>query len=185
MPNPYLIIVVIIAWLGSAWWWGDGQREEGRREERGVWQARDNKALADANRALADAQKENTRLKAEHEERIAAIATNIVQEDARHEANLRRAVRNARSLVLRQQPRCPSADQAGGGQPAGPGAAPGGSDAAGACELPEPSVRDLLQLVGDADRAVRRLAACQATVTEYYRYAKEACGQPPPNGGSP
>lgn len=175
MPNPYVFIAVILAWLASLWWWGDGQREEGRREVLVEAQAQANAAIAEANRLLVEAQQENTALKAGHEERVAAIAANIVQEEVRHGEEVRRAVRGARDLVLRQQPKPACGSAPDGGEAASTQPAPGSGDDGQGCKLPAEAVRDLFQLVGDADRDVRQLANCQATVIEYYRYAREAC----------
>lgn len=177
--NPWLILAVGIAWLASLWGVGSWQRDEGRTAERAVWQARDNAQLAAANRKITELTDQARDQEAAHQLRLADIAANIQQETTRHEADTRRAVAGARSLVLRDQPACPAG--AGGGPEGPPVAGAGGGDGPAACELPAEAVRDLLALVLDADRDVRQLAHAQAVIDEDRR----VCGIDPTTKGAP
>lgn len=177
--NPWLILGIVIAWLASLWGVGSWQREDGRTAERNDWQARDNAQLAAANKAIARLTREARDLEASHQLRLADIAANIQKETARHEADTRRAVSGARSLVLRDQPACPAG--AGGGPEGPPVAGAGGGDGPAACELPAEAVRDLFALVLDADRDVRQLAHAQAVIDEDRR----VCGIDPTTKGAP
>ncbi len=162
--NPWLIIGGILLWLASLWGVGTWQRADGATAERAIWQARDSEQLRRANAEIDRLNREARDQEAEHQRRLADIAANIQQETARHEADSRRAVAGARALVLRDQPACPVHASAGAAGP--PVAGPGGGDGPAACELPATAVRDLLQLVLDADRDVRQLAHAQQVIEE-------------------
>lgn len=176
MPNPWAILAVVVAWVASLVAVGIWQREDGAVSERSIWQARESADLKTANEAIERLNREARSTEAEHQSRLTDIAENISKENARHETETRRAVAGARALVLRDQPACPV--RAGDG-PAGPALpAASGGDGPPACELPAAAVRDLLQLVLDADRAVRQLGAAQAVIEEDRR----VCGIPATKG---
>lgn len=159
--NPWILLGVAIVWGLSLVGVGKWQREDGRTAERVAWQARDNAALTAANATIQKLNDEARATEQAHTQRLAAISANIVKENQDAETRTRRAVAGARALVLRQQPACPSA---GAGSPATPATTASGGDGAAACELPASTVRDLFQLVGDADTGMRQLGACQAVI---------------------
>jgi hypothetical protein len=161
VPNPWLLLGVGLAWLASlasvGWW----QRHDGALAERTTWQAREVLALTAANakiKALNDAARDR---ESQHAAQMDAIGTWLAKETNDAQIRQRDAVRNARALVLRNQPACVGA----GGSEAGPPrpAASGGNGQA-ACELPAEIVRDMESLVFDADSDVRQLYACQQVV---------------------
>lgn len=161
MPNPWAILAIGLAWLASLVGVGYWQREDGRLAERVAWTKRDNDALTAANEKIESLNNAAREREAQHAAQMDAIGTWLAKENQDAEARTRRAVDNARALVLRKQPACPNP---GGGAPAETSAPASGSDGQAACELPSATVRDLFRLVGDADSAVRQLAACQAVV---------------------
>jgi hypothetical protein len=160
-PNPWIILGIVALWIASLGAVGWKANQIGHETEKAAWLAKENKELAAANELIQTLTARVRATEQAHQQRLAAIAANIVKENQNAEARIRRAVAGARALVLRQQPACPSA----GASPAG-AATPtaSGSDGAPACELPATAVRDLFQLVGDADTGMRSLAACQAVI---------------------
>jgi hypothetical protein len=176
--NPWLIVGAGLVWLASLWGVGSWQRDEGRTAERVAWQERDSEQLRAANESIARLTKEARQAEADHQARLADIAANIVKENRRHEADSRRAVAGARALVLRQQPACP--DAAGERAASPPFAGAAGTDGAAACELPAAAVRDLFQLVLDADRDVRLLGRAREVIEEDRRVCGIATDQETP-----
>jgi len=161
MMNPWLLLGVGVLWLASLAAVGWKANEIGHETEKAAWLTRDNEALTAANATIQRLNDEARATEKAHTQRLADIAANNVKETQDAEARTRRAVAGARALVLRQQPAC----QGAGPSPAGQAApAPGAGDGQAGCELPSATVRDLFQLVGDADRDVLQLAACQAVI---------------------
>lgn len=160
-PNPWVILGIVVLWVASLGVVGWKANEIGHETEKAAWLVKENKELAAANDLIQTLTAKVRATEQAHQQRLADIAANIAKENRNAEARTRRAVANARALVLRQQPACPSASTGPAGSLA-PSA--GGSDGAPACELPAAAVRDFFQLVGDADTGMRLLAACQAVI---------------------
>lgn len=159
--NPYVLLAIGAAWLASLVGVGYWQRQDGALAEKTSCQAVKLDELTAANAAikrLEDAAREREK---QHAAQMDAIGKWLAKENQDAEIRQRDAVRNARALVLRNQPACVGA---GGNETGPPRPAAGGGNGPAACELPATAVRDLFQLVGDADTGMRALAACQAVV---------------------
>lgn len=161
MPNPWVVLAVGVLWALSLVAVGKWQREDGAITERGAWLVRDNEQITAANAKIKALNKAAREAEAQQAAHMDAIGKWLAKENQDAETRTRRAVNSARALVLRQQPACPGP---GGSASATPATAASGGDGPAACELPAEAVRDLLQLVGDADRDVRQLAACQRVI---------------------
>lgn len=159
--NPWLILVVVLAFVGQGLFIGKWQHGVGRNAEKVEWQARDNAALSAANEAINRLTAEARNTEKAHAKRLADIGAHNVKENQDAEVRTRRAIDRATSLVLRQQPSCP---RSGDGAATEATAATGLGNGQAGCELPAQAVRDLFQLVGDADRDVRQLADAQAVI---------------------
>lgn len=156
-----MLLGVVLAWLASLVSVGYWQRQDGALEAVAECRAQKVDELTAANakiKALNDAARDR---EAQHAAQMEAIGTWLAKETKDAEDRQRRAVAGARALVLRNQPACVGA---GGNEAPAPGAPAGRGDGPAACELPATAVRDLLELVGDCDRGMRQLAACQAVV---------------------
>lgn len=157
--NPWVLLAVGAAWLASLVGVGYWQREDGALVATNACQAAQVKSIKATNtkiRELNDAARDR---EAQHAAQMDAIGKWLAKENQDAEIRQRDAVRNARALVLRNQPACVSA---GGGEAGQARPAAGGSDAPAACELPATAVRTLFGIVDDADRGMRALAGCQA-----------------------
>ena len=159
--NPWVLLGVGVAWLASLVGVGYWQRQDGALAEKTQCQARENDGLTKANATIKRLEDEARDREAQHAAHMDAIGKWLAKENQDAETRQRRAVDNARALVLRNQPACVGA---GGGEAGPPRPAASGGDGPAACELPATAVRDLFQLVGDADTGMRALAACQAVV---------------------
>lgn len=155
--NPYAILGAL--WLVSLAGVGYWQRTDGALAARNECLEASEKRLTAANAKITELNTAARDREAQHAAQMDAIGTWLAKENQDAEIRQRNAVRNARALVLRNQPACVSA---GGGEAGQARPDPGGGDAPAACELPATAVRDLFVLVDDADRGMRALAGCQA-----------------------
>lgn len=166
IPNPWIIVAVLVAWIASLWAVGLWQNDAGRTSERVSWQAKDNKELVAANKEI---QRLNDAARAkEHEQaaQLAAIGAAHAKELEDLDAQRRRDVADAHSGARKL--RVPGGCKPTGGSPAAEGpAAPARSDDATTAELPRQITADLLELADDADRNTRQLGKCQAVVETY------------------
>lgn len=157
--NPWVLLGAGVLWLASLVGVGYWQRQDGALAEKTSCQAVKLDELTTANAAIKRLEDAARDREAQHAAQMDTIGTWLAKENQDAEIRQRDAVRNARALVLRNQPACVSA---GGGEAGPPRPAAGGGDGPAACELPAEIVRDMESLVFDADRDVRQLAGCQA-----------------------
>lgn len=161
LPNPWIILAVVLVWIGSLVAVGSWQRTDGETKAKAV-------ALAEKNVALAAANKEIERFRAIERDsalRIAAIGDDHAQKVSALESQHLRDVDAVRAgaLKLRIPNACPANRMPGPSTPAS------GSDGATACELPQPLANALLGAAADADRNTLQLSACQAVVNSYLK----------------
>jgi hypothetical protein len=156
--NPYALLGAGVLWIVSLVATAIWQNGAGHTAERVEWQAKENVALANANREIEKLRKSEQ----DSADRLASIGDQHAKEKEDLEAQRRRDVDAARSgaLKLRVPGGCPASRQ---GEAT---ATPGGSDDATTGELPGAVAAALLGLANDADEVVKQLAACQAVVME-------------------
>ena len=163
IPNPWVILGVVLAWLASLGAVGYWQHHQGAIGERVLWQGKQTEELAQANAKILA-------LTAAARDKEAAAAADLAAIGVKHENEL--AARDALhkldldalragSLRLRVAGGCPSP---GGGTAGEAPAASAGDHGSTACELPRQTSEDLLGLAKDADDTAIELASCQATV---------------------
>ena len=163
MFNPWVILAAVLTVAGLTGGAYIKGRQDGVKIERVTWEARDNRALREAQDQIVALTTRNTTLERTFTDQIAELAVKAAKEKQDAEARTRRAVANARDLVLRQQPTCPGV---GGGNPGSEtGTGPSGGDAPSAgCVIPKSAVQDLQQLVGDCDGWVSRFALAKQVI---------------------
>lgn len=143
-----------------------GAYRHGISIERAEWQAKADKAQADAMQQVAEAQE-----KARHAEQASAIAMANIdaaylkgRTDAQAESDRTIADLRAGSVSLRQRFTCPPAAPAGGMPKATTGT--GQRDAASEGGLRSADAEFLVQLADRADQVTRQLEACQAVIRQ-------------------
>lgn len=162
IPNPYILLAVVLAWaaslVGVGWW----QRHDGAAATVAAYEKRDNEALVAANAAIDQLNREARATEKAHTEQLATIGDHYATEFQVLEARRRRDVDAARdgAIRLRVAGACPP----GGGGAAEAPAAAAGRDGAQDAELPRAVTADLLALADDADAVVAQLTACQAVI---------------------
>jgi prophage endopeptidase len=161
--NPYVIIGLIVAWLGSlgavGWW----QNSAGHTAERFSWQKRDNDSLTTANAKILKLEQAARDAERRHAEDLEVISAGYQKELVNAKAQRDRDVSAARSgaLSLRFHAEGSGACAGGTGQTAA-GAA--GRDGPATAELPREVAAGLFAIADDADEVVRQLSACQAVI---------------------
>lgn len=161
--NPWVLLVVGIAWVASMVGVGAWQNGVGHVEERVEWQAKDNEELRLAN---AEITRLNDKARADeraHATRLDAVSTQYQKEMKNAKAQRDRDVADARTGALRLQFNTGRVNP-GGSEAGDPAATPGRCDGGTTAELPREVVADLFSLVNDADEVTKQLTACQAVV---------------------
>lgn len=167
--NPYIIIGLIVLWLGSLAAVGKWQNTAGRESERVAWQEREGKSLAAANAKIVSL---TTAVRAKEQESASTIAS-MGAEHAKAietlEGRRRRDVAAVRdgTIRLRVAGACPT-NPGGGGAPE-VAAAPRIGDGPATVELPREVTADLLTLANDADQVADQLRSCQSVLEAYFR----------------
>ena len=171
MPNPYVILAVLLTWAGSLVGVGYWQRHDGEIAERVTWQAKLETQMQQANSALEAAQSAARKAEQEHAQQLADISANYQQElqDASKQHAVDVAAIRAGTLRLRDPGSHPHACESGVSQTSSPA---GGRDDQANSGLPGPDAGVLSDsaagfIVGEADRADRlakQLSACQAVI---------------------
>jgi hypothetical protein len=165
VPNPWLILGVVLAWLASLAAVGYWQRGDGETAATAACVTRENAALVQANATIERLNREARAKEQAHTNAIAEIGAEHAKDKESIEARARDDVARARAGALRL--RVPGGCSASGAGAAGETASPSGRrDDPPASELPGEVAANLFQFAADADRDVKQLTACQAVVIE-------------------
>lgn len=162
IPNPWIIVGVLVAWIASLAGVGYWQNQSGHIAERVSWQAQDSANLKAANAKILTLEESARVNEQAHAAVIAALDAQYTKELQDAAAQKDRDVAAARAGALKL--RYATESGAGGGKlpdaPAstGPGNGPSGS------ELPPETTASLYALADDADQVAKQLASCQAIV---------------------
>lgn len=185
--KPYILLGLVIVWIGSlaavGWW----QYDAGKTKERDGWQKRENERLAKANAKIIELEGKVRETERRHAEAM-ADASKVYQgrlkdADEKRKRDIAAALAGQRKLQF----------SAPGGRPGGSEACPPGTTASrrdggtstelrGApgsdiqVTLPPKITADLYDLAHDANKVVEQLTACQAIV----RADRQIQGQTPP-----
>ena len=162
--NPWVIVAILVVWIGSLAAVGKWQNTAGHTAERTVWQAKEATELAAANKQILDLETAARAAETAHATALSAISTayegklkNAKDQDTADVAAVR-----ARTIVLRDpgsRSACPA-----GGAVSSPAASTGGRDGSGLGELSPVASGFLLSKADSADALVSQLTACQAVV---------------------
>ena len=171
MPNPYVILAVLLTWVGSLVGVGYWQRHDGEISERVTWQAKLQDQTQQANAALQAAQSAARKEEQDHAQQLSDISANYQKElqDAskQHAADV--AAIRAGTLRLRDPGARPHACAGGVSQAS---TAAGRRDDQAGSGLPGPAdgvlsdtaVEFLVSEADRADRLAKQLSACQAVI---------------------
>lgn len=164
--NPYVIIVLIVAWIASLAGVGYWQNDAGHVAERTTWQTRENIELRTANDKIKTLE-EGAR-KTEQDKAVALAAISTDYERKLSDANKQRASDAAavRAGTLRLRDPDPPGLRACGGVAPETSAGTGRRDGGAAGDLSAAASGFLLDLANEADDVARQLTACQRVVTE-------------------
>lgn len=164
--NPYICLVIALAWIGSLTGVGYWQHGEGVKTERVNWQTRESKELRDANNKITMLQEQARQKEADHAQALSDISSNYQKElnDANKQNKaLTDAVRSGELRLRDNNASCQSAD---GSYPGTVGTSTSGRDGRAGTELSREAAEFLLILTEEADAVVRQLNACQAVIKE-------------------
>lgn len=166
MPNPWIILAVVILWGSSLVAVGYWQNDAGYVAERVVWQARDNQALADANKTLHATEEKYRKAEQAHAAAMAAIDANHAKELKNANAKTDELIRAARAGTFRLRDPNAIACATRGNLAAQAATGTGERDGAGDGGLSADAAEFLLALTGRCNAVRDKLAACQAVVVE-------------------
>jgi prophage endopeptidase len=161
--NPYVVLALLVAWLGSvgatAWW----QNDAGHTAERALWQAREAAELAQANTRIVELEELARVREWLVARKLETISAQYEKEKADAQSKKLRDIAAAHAGTLSLRIASPCQDPARGeAAPAGAGAA--GRDGPPTDELPRALAAGLFALADEADEVVLQLTACQAIV---------------------
>jgi len=165
MPNPWLILTVLIVWAGSLFFVGRWQNEAGQTSETVLWQATQNKELAEANAQILKLNNDARATEQKHAIELAAVAAEDEKENADVINKKDGLIAKLRAgTVQLRDPYATSCVQTGtsGASPAT--ASAGGSDGAATGQLSEQFAEFLVNQDTRADQVVVELQACQKVV---------------------
>jgi prophage endopeptidase len=166
MINPYLIIVLLLAWLGSLVGVGYWQHHAGITETTLAYSQRDNNNLSVANSKIKSLEEAYRLAEQVHAANINLISTQYQKE--LDNANIKTAdlVRGARAGTFRLRDPGAKDNDSCGNRAAQTTASTGERDGETRGELSKPFAEFLIAESGRADEIVNQLTACQQVVIE-------------------
>ena len=165
MPlNPWIILALVVAWIGSLAVVGRWQNTAGHTAERVAWQAKESQELTAANNQILQLESAARAAEKLKQDTLAALAADYEKDLDNAETQRKADVAAARSgaIVLRDPNSGGSC--AGASAPGAITASPGVSNGAPGGQLSSVATEFLLSEADRADGIVRQLAACQAVV---------------------
>jgi hypothetical protein len=164
IPNPWVLLGIVLAWLASLGAVGYWQNNAGHVAESAAWLQKDNQELAAANKKILDLEEAARKKESDHQAAVAALGLDYAEKlkaaQDQKDADVRAALTGG--FKLRVPNSCPQQPRLGG--TGAPSPAPAGGADPGTSELPRAVTADLLALADDADRIVAKLAACQTYI---------------------
>lgn len=175
MINPWIILGVLIAWIGSLVSVGYWQNGVGEESERVIWQGKENKEIKDANAKILELT--YTARDKENKHNVALNDVSKTYQEKLTNVDIEKdkfiaGVRNG-TIVLRQP--ATRSEKAGGSIGSETIASASGRDGEARAELYDTTSEFLLSESARADKIVEQLNACQAVVLEDRRL----CGPKP------
>ena len=174
MPNPWVVLVIILLWIASIVGVGVWQRHDGANTCNASWQAREAKEQADAVSQIKTLEDAALASEQKHAADVVAISTNYEQElqDAHRQhladiTNLRSGALRLRDPNATSLRACPyPAGQAAAGTSGRDDSAPGGFQNAAAGVLPSATSAWLIDFADQCDRNTQQLTACQQVIMD-------------------
>jgi prophage endopeptidase len=166
MTNPYIIIALLVVWLGSVAGVGAWQNNAGHTAERLTWEKRANVELSTANskiKALEDAYRLREQM---HAVEISSIDTQYTKELQDAKTVTDALIVRARNGDLRLHDPYATANAGCGNTLPEATTSTGQRDGETRSELPKPTTEFLLAEAGRADEVVKQLDACQQVMIE-------------------
>lgn len=164
IPNPWIILGLVLAWFASLVAVGHWQHEDGMVDERVAWQGKENIELVRRANTIQRLNDEARASETAHAKALFRIGENHALEADRIRRETEGRVADAAAGRLRL--RCPSTPAV----PADPGGsaeasvASSGRNGSAGSELHPTAAATLLRIGGDADAVAAQLAACQAVI---------------------
>jgi len=172
IPNPWILLALVVGWLASLVGVGYWQRTDGRQVERSAWEQRESAELRSANATITALEEDARKKEGDHAAAVAVISTNYEEQlkNANDRAKADRAAVRAGSLRLYD----PSAAglRACGSIVGQTGTATAGRDGPAPGELSPEASGFLLDLENESDAIVKQLGAAQ----EVIRADRATCG---------
>lgn len=159
-PNPWVLLGVAVVWALSLLAVGSWQREDGKTSERAACLAKENAALAAANKEIDRLRGVEKALGAQ----LITIGSDHADNLSKLEAQRQRDIANARAGALRLRIPASACTSA-----AGASASAQVSNGETGGELPPEITGRLFDLAADADRNTLQLGACQSVITSYLK----------------
>jgi prophage endopeptidase len=164
MPNPWILLTLLIVWLASLAGVGYWQNGAGHTAERVTWQARENTELAGANQKIQALEEAYRAQEQQHAEQLNTIAVNYQKELDDANSKTEDLVRRARAGAFRLRDPGARTHATCGNQLPEIAAGAGGRDDTGDRGLSTDAAGFLLGLAGRCNRVSRKLSACQAII---------------------
>lgn len=166
MPNPWIILALVIAWIVSLGVVGKWQNTAGHTAERTAWMEKENKELTSANAEIMRLESEARLKEHAHAEAVNEVAATYQGEINASDAKIAGLVAAVRDGAIRlSDPGARPESACSGGSAKTPASAGGGNGKAGA-ELSGQAAEFLLGEAGRADKVVKQLTACQAILLD-------------------
>jgi len=164
MPNPYVILAVVLMWIASLAGVGYWQNEVGRTSELAKWEEQKNAEIDAANQALYDTEEKYRAAEKQHADMLATVSTTYegrIKDEQAKTAKLIAAA-NAGTYRLRD-PNATPINTIGHNVPEA-ATGTGRCDGTGDGGLSTITTRNLLSLTGRCNYVSAKLSACQAIV---------------------
>ncbi len=166
MPNPYILLGIILLWLASTVGVGLWQRHDGANQCQASWQAREVSEQAQAAQQIKTLEDAARAQEQAHAADVAQISTNyekeLSDEHAKHLADIT-AIRAGALRLRDKSASCLSTSYDSASQTT---TSATGSDAATGCQLSPDVAANLFGLADRADQITVQLAACQRVVID-------------------
>ena len=166
MPNPYILLALVLAWIGSLAGVGYWQNEAGHTAERVVWQARDNAELAKANQTIHDTEEKYRAEERSHVMALEAIGEAQNQKDQDNEKKTASLIAAAHAGAYRLSDPGTPANEPVDYHLSKVASGPGLGNGSQGRELSKELAAFLTSEAGRADGLVEQLSSCQQIIQD-------------------
>jgi hypothetical protein len=164
MPNPWILLGVVVLWLASVAGVGYWQNDAGHTAERVIWQGRQNTELTAATIKIKSVEEAYRLEEQKHAEQLSTITINYQKELDNAKIKTDHLVQRARAGALRLRDPGTSTDATGGNKLPKTATGTSGRDDTPDGGLSTDAAGFLLGLTGRCNLVSRQLSACQSIV---------------------